>query len=424
MILGVSFFTLLLMGLPIGFVLLGAAIVFAFESGRIAVLGAFPSSFYYSLEIFDLLAIPLFILLGEIMSEGGITRQVFDSTARVLRAVPRALAYVCLVSNLMMAAILGSANAQVAVMSRVVLPEMESAGYQRSFSTVLTTASSLLGPIVPPSMAFIIYAVVAQVSVGKMFLAGILPGLLLFVLIAFVIALSPRVFKGDHTPSKKSRDAEASRSSALGVLGAMLVPFIVVGGILGGIMTPTESAGVALVAAIPITYLLFKPIPFKTFYEMLVRTAINSAIVLFLIAAARVFGFILTYYQVPQDISKILVGMSSNGTEFLLLVVALLLFVGAFVEGMIGIIILVPILLPTAVGIYGIDPIVLGVVVCMTLTVGLITPPVGTVLFIASAISGVRVGRLSVDLLPYIAAAIAVIIAVVFIPELANLLTS
>lgn len=414
----VVFFALLLIGVPVGFVLLGSAIFFALDSGRVAVLGAFPAQLYTSLEIFDLLAIPLFILLGEIMSEGGLTRQLFDSAARLLRRVPRSLAYVCLVCNLFLAAILGSANAQVAVMSRVVLPEMERDGYRRTFATALTAGASLLGPIVPPSMIFIIYAVVARVSIGDMFIAGTVPGLLLFALIAVIIAVSRA--RDDGVPAAPPERSQRGWRGFVPILGALSVPLIIVGTILGGVVTPTESAGIAVIVALVVNALLFTPIPLRRFYGMLVRTALSSAIVLFLIAAARVFGFILTYYQVPQAASEVLVGLSSGPITFMLLVVLLLMIIGALVEGLAAIIILVPILLPTATGVYGIDPIVFGIVFCMTLVIGLITPPVGTVLYIASAASGVPVGRLGVALIPYVVAALIVVLAVVFVPDLAT----
>jgi len=416
MLLTIAFFGLLFAGVPVAFVLLATALLFAVDAGRLSVIGAFPSQIYSSLELFDLLAIPLFILLGEIMSGGGLTGMLFGAAARMLRRLPRSLAFVTLVSNLFLAALLGSANAQVAVMSRVVLPEMDREGYSREFSAALTAGASLLGPIVPPSMVFIIYAVVARVSISDMFLAGIVPGLLLFLAMALIILFS-KPFHGRARPATTAGHASrAGGGKLLPVLGALAVPMIIVGSILGGVATPTESAGIAVIVALVVTWTLFKPIPAREIYAMLVRTAMHSTIVLFLIATARVFGFILTYYHLPQAASEFMVAISAGPISFMLLVVLLLLLIGALMEGMAAIIILVPILLPTATGVFGIDPVAFGIVFCITLIIGLLTPPVGTVLYISAAMSKVSIGRLSKALLPYILASLAIVLLVVFFP--------
>jgi len=419
----VVFFLLLFLGVPVGFVLLGAAIWFAIDFGNIAMLQAFPASFYAGIESFDLLSIPLFILLGEVMTVGGLTRQLFETGTRLLGRLPRKLAFVVLGSNLFLAAILGSANAQVAVMTPAVLPEMERAGYRKSFAVALTAGAALLGPIVPPSMVFIIYAVVAQVSIGAMFLAGIVPGLLLAALIALYILFS-RVFVEGDQEVEPAGDDDDGKLHIMPVVAAMIVPLIIVGSILGGVATPTESAAIAVVAAFVVVGMFFQPVRLRDLPGMLIRAATNTAIVLVLIAAVRVFSFILTYYRVPDAASQLLVEISSGPVTFMLLVVLLLLVVGALMDGLAAIIVLVPILLPVATGHFGISPISFGVVFCMTAILGVITPPVGTVLYIASALSGVGVGPLSRALFPYMLAGLAVVVLVVFFPALATMLAS
>lgn len=336
--------------------------------------------------------------------------------------MPRSLAYVTLVCNFFISAILGSANAQVAVMSRVILPEMEKQGYRRNFAAALNAGASLLGPIVPPSMIFIIYAVVARVSIGDMFIAGVIPGIILSAFIALIIAFSNVWEPGAQQEVASEVPRASGWREAMPLIGALSVPVVIVVSILGGIVTPTESAGLAVVLSLIVTWTMFEPISMAESYRILVRTALNSAIVLFLIATARVFGYILTYYRVPQATSELLVDLSSGPVTFLLLVVLLLLILGALMEGMAAVIILVPILLPTAVDVYGIDPIVFGIIFTLTLVIGLITPPVGTVLYIASAMSGVKIGPLSAALLPYVVVSTVVVLLIIIFPVLATAL--
>ena len=417
----VVFFVLLLLGVPVAFVLLGSAIWFAIDFGSIQMLQVFPSSLYAGIENFDLLSIPLFVLLGEIMTVGGLTRKLFSTGTMLLSRVPRKLAFVVLASNLFLAAILGSANAQVAVMTPAVLPEMERAGYTRRFATALTAGAALLGPIVPPSMVFIIYAVVAQVSIGSMFLAGILPGLLLTVLICGIILFSD-AFQDGGGSEREPVKVPGMKADIMPILGAMIVPAIIVGSILSGVATPTESAAIAVVASLAVVWAFFDRIRLRDFGEMLVRTATNTAIVLTLIAAVNVFSFILSFYQVPAMVSDVLVRLSAGPITFLLLVFALLIVIGAVMDGIAAIIVLVPILLPVATNSFGISPIVFGVVFCITTVLGVITPPVGTVLYIASSLSGEPVGQLSKALLPYMLAAAATIVFIILVPGFVTVL--
>jgi len=419
----IAFFVLLFLGVPVALVLLGAAIWFAVDFGNLGILAAFPGSFYAGMESFELLSIPLFILLGEVMTVGGLTRHLFGTGARLLGRLPRRLAFVVLASNFFLAAIMGSANAQVAVMTPAVLPEMERAGYRRRFAAALTAGASLLGPIVPPSMVFIIYAVVAEVSIGTMFMAGILPGLILAGGIALVILVSDAFEPGvDH--ERESNVDATTKAGITPILGAMTVPLVIVGSILGGFATPTESAAIAVVVALVVVWLFFEPVRFAALGGMLVRTATNTAIVLTLIAAVRVFSYILTFYHVPDIASRILVEFSSSPLVFMLLVFVLVLIIGAFMDGLAAIVVLVPILLPVATGEFGISPIVFGVVFCMTAVVGLITPPVGTVLFIAAALSGESVARLSWALLPYVLVGVASVLLIIFVPSIALVFSS
>lgn len=418
---GISFALLLAIGMPVAFVLLASAFVFMFATGNFRMLDAMPQIIFSGLEVFDLLAIPLFILLGELMNSGGITKRLIDAAKLLLGKLPHALAYVCLTANLMLASIMGSATAQIAVMARVMVPEMERDGYSRGFSTALTAAAGMLGPVIPPSMIFIIYGVVAQVSVAEMFIAGILPGVLLFSLLVVLITITaPK--RSTSSSAKPANPSEKPLSTLGGAAAGLMIPVVIVLGISFGVVTPTESAALATGIAVLLGTIVYRELRFRDISGILSRTALNSALVLFLIAAAKVFGWVLTYAQVPQALAYLLQQMTSNATVFLLLVFLLGLAVGAILDGIAALIIMVPILLPMATSIYGIDPVHFGVVICMTLTIGLLTPPVGTGLYIAAAVADLRFLTLVREILPFILVTMLMVVLVAIFPILTSYL--
>lgn len=417
---GLSFAILIAMAMPVAFVLIGATFAFMLFESNFRVLSVLPGVMFSGLEVFDLLAIPLFILLGEIMNAGSITRKLIDAARLLLGRVPNGLAYVCLTANLMLASIVGSATAQIAIMTKTMVGEMERDGYPKGFSAALTAAAGILGPIIPPSMPFILYGVIAQVSVADMFLAGILPGILLFVGLALLITI--RQPRRDIDIEALQAAAARPEVSALRVLleasAALSIPAVIVLGITFGIVTPTESAVLAVAIAVVVGGLVFGDLKWRDFPEMLSRTAQGSALVLILIAAAKVFGWVLTYYHVPQAIAGALQMMTTDPPLFMLLVFAFCLLVGAFIDGIAAMIILVPILLPVATGVYGVNPIHFGVVVCMTFAIGLLTPPVGLGLYISAAISGLPMTKIVRDITPFVALTIVVVGLIAVFPAL------
>ena len=422
MITGLAFLTLLLLRVPIGFVLLGSSITFILASGNLRLLAATPQILFNGLEVYGLLAIPLFILLGEIMNEGGITGRLITAARVWLRRVPNELSFVSLFSNLMLASILGSATAQIAVMSRVMVPSMERAGYDRSYAAAITAAGGLLGPIIPPSMAFIMYGVVSQVSIGRLFIGGIIPGLLLFAFMCIYIALRPAKLR-DAAERFDTEGADSSKWRATrNALLSLSIPAIIVGGIALGIVTPTESAALAIFAAILLGGLCFRELKWQSIPGILERTTVNSALVFFLIVSANIFGFVLIYNQIPNQVAALVQGFTQNPTVFLVLVFLLLVLVGIVLDAFAALIILVPILLPMAQNSYGIDPIHFGVVVCLTLMLGLLTPPVGAGLYVAAATSRVEIMSLSRALFPFFLIAALVILVVIFFPVTVQIL--
>lgn len=412
---GLSFLALMLTGMPVAFVLIGATLVFLAVSGKLALLAAIPQIAFGSVENFDLLAIPLFVLLGEIMNESGLTRRIIIAVRVWLTKLPHNLVIVNLISNLALAAIMGSATAQMAVMSRVVVPEMEKDGYNRGYAAGLTAAAGLLGPIIPPSMMFIIFGVIAQVSIADMFTAGIVPGFLLFVLI-LGLALFQAGRNHKPVPGGSTLPTGSKIRATLPGLATMAIPAVIVGGISFGVFTPTESAAAAIVVALIFGAVVFRELPLKSLPKIIDRTVTNSAVVLFLILAAKIFGWVLTFNQVPQHVADFIVSLTDDPIIFMVLIVIFLSAVGMFLDGIAALIILTPILLPVAINNYHIDPIQFGVVMALTLILGLLTPPVGTGLYIAAALSNVSILRLSKLLIPYILATLLVILLVVFLP--------
>ncbi|MGP9631286.1 TRAP transporter large permease [Halomonas sp. AOP42-C1-46] len=417
-----GFVVLLLLGMPVAFILLYSAFIFSFVSGNTFVVTNIPQMLFGGLEVFDLLAIPLFILLGEFMNSSGITNRLIAATRLLFGRVPHAIAYVSLTSNLLLASIMGSATAQIAIMSRVMVPEMEKDGYSRSFSTALTAASGMLGPVIPPSMIFIIYSVVAQVSVADMFLAGLAPGALLFFLyVLVIIRRAPKSLSKKEEGPKQSNSAQErgfGKRVLVDAAAGLTIPLVIIFGISMGIVTSTESAALAITIALLISIFLYRTFDIRNVSQMLIRTALNSGMVLIMISTAKVFGWVLTYAQVPQTLALQLQMLTTSPTIFLLLVFLLCMLIGAVLDGMAALIIIVPIILPIAVSSYGIDPIHFGIVVSMTLTVGLLTPPVGTGLFIASAVADIDFVDLVRHVLPYIVMTSLCIIIVVLFPSI------
>ena len=410
-----SFGILLLAGVPVALVLAITAMIYIWFSGNDVLFLSYPQQLYGGLEKYGLLAIPLFMLLGELMNAGGITRRLINFASVFVGSLRGGLAYINLVANMFMAAIIGSTNAQIAVMGHVMVPEMTRRGYNREFATAVTAAGGLLAPIIPPSMLFVIYGVLAQISIGDMFIAGIIPGLMMAVSFVVVVALMGFFYT---YPKEKSLDRQTAISHIVRALPSLMIPVVIIGGIAGGIATPTESAALAAVATIAIGWGIHREFKLSQFPEILVRLLKSSAMVLFLVATANVFGWIVVYEKIPQNLAAYLQTLTDSPIVFMLLLNVLLLLVGTVIDAIAALILVVPILLPIAMNIYGISPFQFGVVVCLNLVIGLLTPPVGTALFVAAHVSGCKPMAIVKPLTPFLLAAVAVLIAISIWPWL------
>jgi tripartite ATP-independent transporter DctM subunit len=413
------FFVKLLLAVPVAVVLALTAMWYIWESENTILYDSFAQRMFSGVEAYGLLAIPLFMLTGELMNEGGMTRRLINAARVFVGGFRGGLAYINLLANMFMAAIVGSAAAQIAVMSRAMVPAMEDEGYDRGFAAATTAAGGLLAPVIPPSMLFVIYGVLAQVPIGDMFLAGIIPGLILAVCFAVVIALiglKQQFPKGDWLTASEAGKA------LLYALPAMLIPAAIIGGIIGGVATPTESAAVASVVAFALGWLLYRELEPRKLFDMFKRTAMNAALIIFMIAAANVFGWVIIYEAVPQRLAELITTITENPFLFLLIVNVVLLFVGMVIDGIAAIILVTPILLPIAIESYGISPYQFGVVISLNLVLGLLTPPVGVGLYIASAMGETPTGRILRQLWPFLIAVALVLILLSYAPILSTAL--
>ncbi len=410
-----AFLVLLAIGLPIGLILCVAALVFIYDTNNLVLLLSYPLKLFTSLENFSLLAIPLFILVGELMNGAGITQRLVRLAAAFVGALRGGLAYINLIANMMVASILGSATAQIAMMSQVMVPEMTRAGYDRAFAAGLTAYGGLLGPIIPPSIVFVVYAVLAQVAVRDMLVAGILPGLLLTGVFLLTVAALGRW----HAYPRGTSLSWAERLAALReALPMLAIPVVIIGTILGGYGSPTEAAAMGAVLAALIGMVYTRTLRIGDFPAILLRTGINSALVLFLVAAAGVFSWVLIFGQVPQTAAAWIQSVATTPVAFMLLVLVALLAVGTVIDGIPGLIMVVPILLPIATGVYGIDPLHFGVVVSINLILGLLSPPVGIGLYVAAQVSNANALRVFWVTAPFFVAACAVLVVLALVPWL------
>lgn len=413
------FLAKLLLAVPVAVVLALTAMWYIWESDNTILYESFAQRMFSGVEAYGLLAIPLFMLTGELMNEGGMTRRLINAARVFVGGFRGGLAYINLLANMFMAAIVGSAAAQIAVMSRAMVPAMEDEGYDRGFAAATTAAGGLLAPVIPPSMLFVIYGVLAQVPIGDMFLAGIIPGLILAVCFAVVIAL---IGLKQQFPKGDWLSASEAGKALLYALPAMLIPAAIIGGIIGGVATPTESAAVASVVAFALGWLLYRELEPKKLFDMFKRTAMNAALIIFMIAAANVFGWVIIYEALPQRLAELITTITENPFLFLLIVNAVLLFVGMVIDGIAAIILVTPILLPIAIESYGISPYQFGVVISLNLVLGLLTPPVGVGLYIASAMGETPTGRILRQLWPFLIAVALVLILLSYAPILSTAL--
>lgn len=414
-----SLFLLMILGVPIA-VSLALAGVFAIVSSGFLPLNVVGQTAYNALDSFPMLAVFFFVLAGIFMGKGGLSAQLIGLADLLIGGRTGGLAMATVVACMFFGAISGSGIATVAAIGMITIPAMIERGYSPAFASAVVACSGAIGVMIPPSNPFVLYGVITQASIGKLFMGGIVPGIITGV---FLMGVSWYVSHRNGWRGEKRKHTWMDVGRALwGARWALLVPVIILGGIYGGIMTPTESAGVAALYGFLVSFLVLGGITRHNALEVLVDSVVTSATVLFLVAMAAIFGYVMAIEQIPDLIAEWMLGITSNKYAMLLLVNVFLLIVGALMESASATIILAPILMPVMVRM-GVDPVHFGVILVCNLAIGFVTPPIGQNLFVAGAISGARTEHIALAALPFIAAMLLMIALVTYVPALSMYLT-
>lgn len=410
----VILFGLFALGVPIA-VALGAAPLAAIAERGISLV-IVPQIVFESLDSFTLMAIPFFILAGRLMQAGGIARRLVDLAVAITSWMRGGLANASIVTAMLFATMSGSSSATAAAVGTTLIPAMAKSRYPRPFGAATIAASAELGAIIPPSVPMIVYAVVANVSIADLFLSGVFPGLLIgFSLILFVTIIS-------NLHGYGVVERPGLRAWALGVVQAarraalsLLMPVIVLGGIYGGVFTPTEAAVVAVGYALVLGLFVYREIRWKELPEIFFVSGLSAAVVLIIVAFAAVFAYALAIYQVPQMLAAGIRALTDSPIVFLLIVNGLLLVMGMFIETLAAIVVVTPILVPMAMGL-GIDPIHFGAIVIVNLAIGMVTPPVGVNLFVVASISGLKIEEMVRPLIGFLAVLLIDLAIITYVP--------
>lgn len=404
----------IMVGLPIAVCMALTSVIFFVVLGEADVLLMVPARMYSGTTGFTLLAIPFFILVGNLMNTGGMTQRIFRLAQCMVGHIKGGLGHVNVVNSMIFAGMSGSAIADAAGIGMVELEAMVAAGFHRGFAAAVTAASSTIGPIIPPSIPFVIFGSMTGTSVGRLFLGGFIPGLLMgiFMMITVYIISDRRGY-----PKERRATFRELVSSTLDAWSALLCPVIIIGGILVGVFTPTEASVVAAVYALIVTMVIYKEITVRDLPRILWETMEHTVRVLFIISAAGIFGWLLIQQRVPEAVITGLMALSDKPWVILLIINIILLILGCFMEVISIMILTIPIFMPLIYKV-GIDPVHFGVVLTLNLMIGLLTPPVGMVLYAVSSVGKIPLWELAYELRWYIVAIMAALGLITYIPPL------
>ncbi|GLK72170.1 TRAP transporter large permease [Ancylobacter dichloromethanicus] len=405
-----GFALFLVLGVPVAFgIALASLGAIVYQGYPMALFG---QRLFTSVDSFPLMAIPLFMLAGSLMGHGGITRRIINLALALVGNIRGSLAHVVATSGVIMGGVSGSGVADVAALGSVMIPEMKKRNYDAGFSAALVASSGSLALILPPSIAIIIYGVSNQASIGDLFLAAIAPG----IVIGLGFALYSYFFALRHGYPTEGRVSGAEKWRRFKEASwALMMPVIIIGGIRMGVFTPTEGGAVVAVYAFLVGLFVYKEFTLADIPKICMEAAIATAVIAAIIAATSLFGWLLTNARLPQTIAGAILGLTENKILLLLLINVMLLIVGMFLDSGPAILLMTPILGPVAAHL-GVDPVQFGLIMVINLTIGLLTPPVGTALYLASSISGVPVMKLSRAMLPFIAIMLATLALVTYVP--------
>jgi len=416
-ILFVSFLVLLLLGIPIAFAM-GASAAIAMLSAP-SLLVMVPQKTFTALDSFSLSAVPLFIFAGEVMNRTGITRRIVAFANALVGHLRGGLCHASAVAGMIFAGVSGSATADAAAIATTTVPEMEKEGYDRDVAVSVVATAGTIGPIIPPSITMVIYSAITGLSIGQLFLAGIIPGIM-FGLSAMVVSYYFAWVRG-YVPRGRFSLCNVARHAkdALLSLGA---PMVILTGIVGGAFTHTEAGAIAAAYALFVGA-VYRELSVRMLYDALLASGRNSAVILIIISLASAFGWVLASEQFPLVVQGFLIGLTENAHLMFLFIIFTLLVIGVFLEGLAAMAIMVPILTPVAAS-FGYDPVHFALVVLLCLAIGSLTPPVGIVLYTVCGVTGTPPGRVGWTIWVYVLGMLAVTLLIAFVPALATYLPS
>ncbi len=418
--------------------LLGAPVVFAFAFASLAYIlfvsklpfDLFAPVLYSALDSFPLMAIPLFLFAGEIMSKGGISRRIIAFAEALVGRVKGYLGLITIIASAFFSAVSGSGIATVAAVGSMMIPEMKKANYPAGYAATLTASAAYLGIIIPPSIPMVMYGFISNTSIGDLFIGGVIPGIILMFCFIGInayyankidigIATDPKsvIKEISNVPLQKAEKWRKVFVTAKGAFWALLMPVIILAGIYSGLFTPTESAVIAVVYALLIASVVYRELKFSSFLHVTKTSALNTSMLLITLVFATIFSRLLTIEQIPQKLAEVLVGLTDQRWLIILILIAFLLFIGMLVDAITGVILVTPILYPIMTAIE-MDPVHAGVLIVVALAVGLITPPMAVNLFLASKIAEASMRSIFVYLPIFIIVSVIVVILIAFIPDI------
>ena len=412
---GIFFLVLLLLmlsGMPIAYSLgIASALYMVYMKTSLAMVA---QRMVNGANSFTMLAIPFFFMAGDLMNISGVTDKIVEMAKALVGHMKGGLAQVNIVASVFFAGVSGSATADTAALGSTLIPKMVEEGYDLDFAAAITVASSCVGPIIPPSITLVLYGILSGTDVGKLLIAGIVPGI--------IIALLQMIYTHFYAvkmnyPSYPKATPKEMVKAARGGISALMMPIIIIGGTLSGIFTPTESAAIAVIYGIFIGFFVYRNMTLKMFYESLKRVGVQSMNNMLILAAAACFSWVLTMSKAADVLVDLMLGISTNKYVVLLMILALLIFIGFFMQASQALVVLTPILLPVIKAI-GVDPIHFGLIMVVTLTFGGCTPPVGSMLFVVNSITKMGFARLSKAMLPLYIPLIGAILLITFVPQL------
>ena len=418
-ILLVSFFLLLFIGVPISFALSISSFTAVMTTGAIPVINLVQKTFR-AIDSFTLLAIPFFVFAGNVMARGGVSKRLTDMAATLVGRMPGGLAHVATLSSTLFGAISGSAPATTSAIGSVMVPEMQEHKYDKAFTAAVVAASGTIGLIIPPSTTMVMFGTLANASVGKMFIGGIGPGLLMTaVIICINFVISKKRGYGGATNINMKAVINAFKNG----IWALLMPLIILGGIYSGIFTPTEAAAVAVFYGILVSAFVYRNLGWKDFLGVLSASASSTASILFLVANAHIFSYLLSSEQIPQKLAILMTSLTTNPTLILFLIMIVLLVAGCFLDNAVAVTLLTPIFV-NVIQMLNIDLCYFGVFMIFVLAIGQVTPPVGLCLFVACDIGKVSIEKISREVIPYIVGLVVTAILLVLFPQIITWLPS